>query len=94
MSFILESIQNLVNLLFFVAIVGTLVVSWIYASRLKKQYGADFPWRKTAVIVGIEILLWIGFTIFWGFVKAFWVPILIVAIIAIVLISRKKRRYV
>ena len=94
MSFILESILNLVNLLFFVAIVGTLVVSWIYANRLKKQYGADFPWSKTAVIVGIEILLWIGFTIFWGFVKAFWVPILIVAIIAIVLISRKKRRYV
>ena len=94
MNFILESIQNLVNLLFFVAIVGTLIVSWIYATRLKKQYGADFPWSKTAVIVGIEILLWIGFTIFWGFVKAFWVPILIVAIIAIVLISRKKRRYV
>ena len=94
MNFILESIQNLVNLLFFLAIVGTLVVSWIYASRLKKQYGADFPWSKTAVIVGIEVLLWIGFTIFWGFVKAFWVPILIVAIIAIVLISRKKRKYV
>ena len=94
MSFILESIQNLVNLLFFVAIVGTLVVSWIYATRLKKQYGAEFQWGKTAIIVGIEILLWIGFTIFWGFVKAFWVPILIVAIIAIVLISRKKRRYV
>lgn len=94
MDFILEGIQNLVNLLFFVAIVGTLGVSWVYASRLKKQYGADFPWNKTAAIVGIEILLWIGFTIFWGFVKAFWLPILIVAIIAIVLISRKKRRYV
>ena len=93
-NFILEGIQNLVNLLFFVAIVGTIGVSWIYAHRLKKQYGADFPWNKTLVIVGIEVLLWIGFTIFWGFVKAFWVPILIVAIIAIVLISRKKRRYV
>ena len=93
-NFILESIQNLVNLLFFFAIVGTIGVSWIYAHRLKKQYGADFPWNKTLVIVGIEVLLWIGFTIFWGFVKAFWVPILIVAIIAIVLISRKKRRYV
>ena len=94
MMFILEGIQNLVNLLFFLAIVGTIGVSWIYAHRLKKQYGADFPWNKTAVIVGIEVLLWIGFTIFWGFVKAFWVPILIVAIIAIVLISRKKRKYV
>lgn len=93
-NFILEGIQNFVNLLFFVAIIGTLGVSWLYAHRLKKQYGADFPWNKTAVIVGIEVLLWVGFTIFWGFVKAFWVPILIVAIIAIVLISRKKRKYV
>ncbi len=93
-NFILEGIQNLVNLLFFVAIVGTIGVSWIYAHRLKKQYGADFPWNKTLVIVGIEVLLWIGFTVFWSILKAFWVPILIVAIIAIVLISRKKRRYV
>ncbi len=91
---ILNGIQGLVNFLFFVAIVGTLVVSWLYASRLKKQYGADFPWSKTAMIVGIEVLLWIGFTIFWGFVKAFWLPIVVIAIIAIVLISRKKRRYV
>ena len=94
MMFILEGIQNLVNLLFFLAIVGTIGVSWFYAHRLKKQYGASFPWHKTAIIVGIEVLLWIGFTIFWSILKAFWVPILIVAIIAIVLISRKKRRYV
>lgn len=94
MGFILEGIQNFVNLLFFLAIVGTIGVSWFYAHRLQKQYGASFPWRKTAIIVGIEVLLWIGFTIFWSILKAFWVPILIVAIIAIVLISRKKRRYV
>ena len=93
MDFILNSIQNFV-ISIFLAIVGTLVVSWIYASRLKKQYGADFPWSKTAFIVGIEVLLWIGFTIFWGFVKAFWFPIVVIAIIAIVLISRKKRKYV
>ena len=91
---ILNGIQGLVNLLFFVAIVGTLVISWVYASRLKKQYGAAFPWSKTAMIVGIEILLWIAFTILWGVVKAFWLPIVIVAIIAIVLISRKKRKYI
>ena len=91
---ILNGIQGLVNLLFFLAIVGTLGVSWLYASRLKKQYSADFPWSKTAMIVGIEVLLWIGFTIFWGFVKAFWLPIVVIAIIAIVLISRKKRKYV
>ena len=93
-NFILSSIQGFVNLLFFVAIVGTLVVSWIYASRLKKQYGAEFPWNKTALIVGIEVLLLIGFNIFLEFFKAFWLPITIVAVIVIVLISRKKRKYV
>lgn len=93
-DFILNGIQNLVNLLFLIAIIGTLGVSWLYAHRLQKQYGAEFPWNKTAMIVGIEVLLWIAFTIFWGFVKAFWWLILIVAIIAIVLISRKKRKYV
>lgn len=91
---ILNGIQGLVNLLFFLTIVGTLVVSWIYASRLKKQYGANFPWNKTALIVGVEVLLWIGFTFLWEIFEAFWLPITIVAIIVIVLISRKKRRYV
>ena len=91
---ILNGIQGLVNLLFFLVIVGTIGVSWLYAHRLKKQYGADFPWGKTAGIVGIEVLLWIGFTIFWEIFEAFWLPIVIVAIIVIVLISRKKRKYV
>ena len=93
-GFILNGIQDIVNLLFLAAIIGTIGVSWLYAHRLKKQYGSDFPWNKTAMIVGIEVLLWIGFTIFWGFVKAFWLPIVVIAIIAIVLISRKKRKYV
>ena len=92
---ILNSIQGLVNLLFFVAIVGTLVVSWLYASRLKKQYNADFPWSKTASIVGIEVLLWIGFNFFWEIFEAFWLPITVVAIVAIVIISsRNKRKYI
>ena len=91
---ILNGIQGFVNFLFFVTIVGTLVVSWIYASRLKKQYGADFPWSKTALILGIEVLLWLGFNFFWEIFEAFWLPITIVAIIVIVLISRKRRRYV
>lgn len=91
---ILNGIQGLVNLLFFLVIVGTLVVSWVYAYRLRKQYRAEFPWGKTAGIVGIEVLLWIGFNLFWEIFKAFWLPIVIVAIIVIVFISRKKRKYV
>ena len=91
---ILNGIQGLVNLLFFLVIVGTLGVSWLYAHRLKKQYSADFPWGKTAGIVGIEVLLWIGFNLFWEIFEALWLPIVIIAIIMIVFISRKKRKYV
>ena len=94
MNFILSSIQTLGNLLFLIAIIGTLVVSWIYADRLQKQYRSDFPWNKTWMIVGIEVLLWIGFNIFLEFFKAYWLPISIIAIIVIVVISRKKRKYV
>ena len=92
---ILNSIQGLVNFLFLVAIVGTVGVSWLYAHRLKKQYNADFPWRKTVSIVGIEVLLWIGFNFFWEIFEAFWLPILVVAIIAIVVVlSRNRRKYI
>ncbi len=93
-EFLLSGIQSLVNLLFLIVVIGTLGVSWLYASRLKKQYGADFPWNKTAVIVGIEVLLWIGFNIFLEFFKAYWLPISIITIIVMVFISRKKRKYV
>lgn len=93
-EFLLSGIQSLVNFLFLIVVIGTLGVSWLYASRLKKQYGADFPWNKTAVIVGIEVLLWIGFNIFLEFFKAYWLPISIITIIVMVFISRKKRKYV
>ena len=92
---ILNSIQGLVNFLFLVAILGTVGVSWLYAHRLKKQYNADFPWGKTVSIVGIEVLLWIGFNFFWEIFEAFWLPILVVAIIAIVVVlSRNRRKYI
>ena len=92
---ILNFIQEFVNFLFLAAIVGTVAVSWFYAHRLKKQYNAGFPWGKTVSIVVIEVLLWIGFSFFWAIVKAFWMPILVVAIVAIVIIlSRNRRKYV
>ena len=50
---ILNGIQGLVNLLFFLVIAGTLGVSWfIRTSVAKNSYGAEFPWGKTAGIVG------------------------------------------
>jgi len=94
MFFFLSGIQSIVNFLFLVIVLGTLGVSWVFAQRLRKQYSADFPWNKTAAIVGIEVLIWIGFNIFWEFFKVYWLPISIIAVIIIGIISRKKRRYV
>ncbi len=93
-NFILESLQLFVNLIFLAVVVGTLGISALYAGRLKKRYNAPFPWSKTAAIVGIEVLLWIGFNIFFEAFQANWLWISIASVILIVLIvSRKKRKY-
>lgn len=93
-NFILESLQLFVNMLFLVVVVGTLVVSALYAGRLKKRYNASFPWGKTVAIVGIEVLLWIGFNIFFEAFQAHWLWISIATVIVIyIILSRKKRKY-
>ena len=92
-NFILESFQSSVNLLFFVVVIGTLVISGLYAGRLKKQHNASFPWGKTVAIVGIEVLLWIGFNIFFEVFQAHWLWISIVTVIVIYIILSRKRKY-
>ncbi len=95
MGFLLSSIQTVVNFLFLAIVVGTLGISWIYARRLEKQYGAAFPWSKTGVILGVEVLIWIGFNVFWEFFKANWLIVSIIgAIVIAVVLSRKKRRHI
>ncbi|RKU26184.1 hypothetical protein C6497_14110 [Candidatus Poribacteria bacterium] len=95
MNFFLESIQSAVNLLFLFVVLGTLIISWIYAYRLKKLHNADFPWGKALMIVGIEVAAWIGFTIFFELFQKYWIIITIVGLIAIYIIStRKKKKYV
>ncbi len=92
---ILSGIQGLVNLLFFVAIVGTIGVSWVFSDRLRKRHNADFPWGKALAIIGIEVLTMIAFNIFFNIFKAHWPWITIVGIVVIYIItSRKKRKYV
>ena len=92
---ILSGIQGLVNLLFFVAIVGTIGVSWVFADRLRKRHSADFPWNKALAIIGIEVLTMIAFNIFFNIFKAHWLWISIVGIVVIfIILSRKNRKYV
>ena len=93
-DFIFESIQGTVNLIFFVVVLGTVVVSFVFADRLQKQHNADFPWPKALSIIGIEVGLWIAFNIFFEIFQANWLWISIGTIIVIYIITRrKKRRY-
>ena len=95
MDFIFDSIQTSINLLFLIVVLGTLGISWIFADRLRKRHNADFPWSKALAILGVEILIWIAFNIFFEIFQAHWVLISIVGIIVIfIILSRKKRKYV
>ncbi len=94
MDFLFESIQATVNLLFLVVVLGTIVISWLFADRLKKRHNADFPWNKALAIIGIEVLTWIAFNIFFEIFQANWIWISIGAVIVIfIILSRKKRKY-
>lgn len=91
---LLSTIQGLVNLLFVVVIAGTLIISWLFADRLKKRHNADFPWGKALSIVGIEVLVFLGFNIFFDIFKANWLWITIGTIIVLFIISsRKSKKY-
>ena len=93
-DFIFESIQGTVNLLFFIVVVGTVVISLVFADRLKKQHNSDFPWNKSLAIIAIEVGLWIAFNIFFEIFQANWLWISIGTLIVIYIVTRrKKRRY-
>ena len=93
MGAILSGIQGLVNLLGTLVIIGTLIISWVYADRLSKRHNAEFPWGKALSIVGIEILVLIGINIFFALFKAYWPWVILGTIVVLYLISRKKKRF-
>lgn len=90
MDWILGLLQNLVNLVFLAVIVLTCVGTYM-AYRMYAKRNVDFPWQKPAQVLGVEILAWILFSIFWAWFRAnFWV-ILIIVLIIVYILSRKKK---
>ena len=92
-DFIFDRIQFIVNVLFIAVIACTVVISIVFADRLKKQHNADFPWNKALAIIAIEVGLVIAFNLFFNFFQDYWVWITIGTIIVLYIISKKKRRY-
>jgi fucose 4-O-acetylase-like acetyltransferase len=81
----------LINLLFFL-IVATTVLFAVWLSRKFKERFAEFPWTKAGIIIAVEVVAWIITASLWSWVSHHpWIAVIAVAIIVIVLFSRKKR---
>ena len=89
MEAILGAAQALVNFLFLIVVLGTAGFSWWLSTKYRERH-AEFPWTKTGVILAIEVLSWIGFNIFWGWVRHnWWIAVILVVIIVVILMRRK-----
>ena len=87
---ILGATQWLVNFLFLIAVLGTAGFSWWLSKKYQERY-AEFPWNKAGLILGIEVLSWIAFNIFWGWVRAnLWITLILIVVIVVILMKRKK----
>ncbi|MXV75172.1 caspase family protein [Candidatus Poribacteria bacterium] len=87
-----------VNLIFAVVVLGTLAISGRISRKLKKQYaGRDriaAQRNKAWAILFIEVVIWIGFNIFYEFSRANWLWIGIGGVVVIgIILSRKRKQY-
>ncbi|HGE70951.1 TPA: hypothetical protein ENX78_08960 [Candidatus Poribacteria bacterium] len=81
----------LINFIFFVIVVAT-IVGAIWLSRKYKERYAEFPWWKIVIAIIIEIAAWIitvGFTK-WVF-KHPWIAVIAIIILLIIFFKRKKK---
>ena len=96
-SFTIDGLRD-VNFIFAVVVLGTLTISGRISRKLKKQYagrGRIAVHRSKAwAILFIEVLIWIGFNVFWEFSRANWVWIGIAGVVMIgIILFRKPKRY-
>jgi hypothetical protein len=93
MQWILGTIGSLIHLIFALVVLATIIISWWLSRKYQERY-VEFPWWKTGIILAIEILSWIAFAIFWGWLmKYFLVTAIIAAIIIIIVLMRRRRSY-
>ncbi len=87
----MELIQWLMNLIFFLVVAVTVGGSVWLSKKYKERY-ADFPWKKSALLIVIEVVAWFIFNRLWDWVQAnLWIAA-IIAIVLIVILLRKKKK--
>ena len=87
-----------VNLIFAAIVLGTLMISSRISRKLKKQYAPRSQRAahsgKTAAVLAIEVLIWIGFNVFWEFSRTHWLLICVGGIVVIgIILARKTKQY-
>ena len=87
-----------VNLIFATVVLGTLIISGRVSRKLKKQYVGRSRLAvhrgKTTSVIAIEVLIWIGFNVFWEFSRTNWLLICIGGFVVIgIILARKTKQY-
>ena len=85
------AIQGLMNIIFFVVVVGTVVISFWLSRKYKERY-AEFPWKKTGLLLAVEVIAWILFNWIWHWIRVHpWSAAIVVVIIIVILAWRRKK---
>lgn len=92
----LKDERKTVNYIFLAIFLGTLFISNRISRSLKKQYAnrrrmSSYRWKAFGVIA-IEVLMWIGFNVFWGFFRSNLIIISIIGVALIYMILIQKRK--
>ena len=90
--------RKTVNYIFLAIVLCTLFISNRISRGLKKQYASRARLSshrgKAFAIIALEVLMWIGFNIFWQFFRTNWILVCIIGIVIIgMILFRKPKRY-
>ena len=91
--------RNTLNYFFLTIVPFSLFISNRISRSLKKQYAnrrriSSHRWKAFGVIA-IEVLMWIGANVFWGFFRTNWIIMSIISVVLIFFIlTRKRKQYV
>jgi len=88
----MQAIQSLMNFVFFLVVAATVVVSIWLSKKYKERY-AEFPWKKTGLLIAVEVIAWVIFNWVWSWVRANpWVAAVVAVVMIIILLKRKKKQ--
>ena len=90
--------RKTVNYIFLAIVLGTFFISNRISRGLKKQHASrarrSAHSGKTFAIIAVEVLIWIGFNVFWQLFRTHWIPVCVIGIVLIgIILSRKQKGY-